>query len=1411
MIRSDIPTFCLAFRHTFAMADGNTTNTEVTVARELLDSIMGKANAHVTYPFMKEIDPDALGLQDYRKIVTEPIWLEKMAEKFSQGYYQNIREFVCDFRLMLFNCYRYNGIASRMGRSAEKLELLFEQKLQLMSPEIRLKTSIHSTLGCGSAEDELTDSAANGLSRRRSSTRLFLSGDSRQLTPMRSIMEELEHALQPDGGGFTASLITGGLDSLKHGSSGPIPTSFQSPATASTSEARASILLSRLLHWRVRRQEEALLSSWNTWWLEQKGPEIMDILNHTSELLEAYQFLWLSDPFLGITDFMAYSANSNGSSVTEHSSSNIRGLCLFDLELGLAVAPQASQLLAICMSNLLATPKERNQIVSTLSSKYAAESGDSSNAGLIDGLGHRRPRNNQQCLSNSLTPLEYDVWERRLSERVASWYRTFWDKGKGYLPWAIRRIGLPPTFFARCGSRVNPLESRRFHELPPYVRIQLLHALCETVLRTFENLRQSLDREADWDAAKPVSLGSDLFSNVNYLHFPGCLDSESASICRVYRVGRTIPGPVEVPGRSSISEATVPSESLLASSKSHSSTSEEKSDDGAPNTPVESHRLVKRRKRRQNRVTKVGRLGGKQKSAMLEHDRLISELGLEVSGPVARLPCWMDPSLQRSICRRLYKIAEQLQAANQPLTLLAPKPGGRRKSQLSRSSSVASSFGAYSDANDSLTTIQSNRIRGRTSITGSNKMPFPTFLRVDTQKIKEMVDQDPALSPSPFGLLSGLSRRHLSLQAGRHHPGLSRGGSKSASSRRSKSITDHEAPQVDEADSSTTTSQCDAEEVQSSLSDQDSTNEQRKSDRDDEFVCDDMIQDTPRALVKNMEDEMVRPEDQQKSEHWLDQLSSSSGLVRTSSCLKQEETDNEHKTEEGFTKEAPGPPSNPNPIGHTPDSSNSTLELADRSKQYEEEFVCEPDRSAFSLVAQDPNSLRDLIAHIQRILEAAIRRWESGPIADPDPNEESSSIPSPQSTCSSESDENVSGSVLPPKCRRPGGAHGAVGRLTPRDRRFSRAIRRLRLLIANLERLHSSMSLRQTELGDAQQLARLRLRKDVLAWLAREEDRRNSKSTEPTISSSAQSGQSDLVQSGNLAKERAERLRRREQLRVLDDDEEDHTTAPNPNPTPVSCTTSSISEPTQATCTAADVTVQQPLGSTTIPVNRSPPPMAFSWRFDKSGSPKIPIFPTKPTVSFRSTTVNQVSSKSDYIATIPTTSPHISLRFRIAPWSGSQTSQTPAPASLSGPSARTNGLTSNATSVLFANTTTISKPAPLPASSLSAPPQMVPTNTQPDAPSNSSSTSPSITDGLNARKVYRVYDTLFTEDACPVRIDADGSIRFLPVDSIPLLHRQLARQMIARYKQFVHNSVASPSSAPPAKRVAVTTGDQTTT
>ena len=61
------------------------------------------------------------------------MWLLKMEEKFSSGQYAGIADFVGDFRQMLETCYRLHGVDHWLSKQAQKLEMMLEQKLALLS------------------------------------------------------------------------------------------------------------------------------------------------------------------------------------------------------------------------------------------------------------------------------------------------------------------------------------------------------------------------------------------------------------------------------------------------------------------------------------------------------------------------------------------------------------------------------------------------------------------------------------------------------------------------------------------------------------------------------------------------------------------------------------------------------------------------------------------------------------------------------------------------------------------------------------------------------------------------------------------------------------------------------------------------------------------------------------------------------------------------------------------------------------------------------------------------------------------------------------------------------------------------------------------------------------------------------
>ncbi|XP_071100239.1 uncharacterized bromodomain-containing protein 10-like [Haliotis cracherodii] len=128
----------------------------------ILRELMADANKSVTWHFLESVDASFPETHDYYDRIKSPMWLKKMDEKFRQHRYETITEFVADFRLMLENCFRYNGPDHYVSKRGQRLETMLEQKLALLSRDLREKTSISATSG-GASEESFS---ASGLRRR---------------------------------------------------------------------------------------------------------------------------------------------------------------------------------------------------------------------------------------------------------------------------------------------------------------------------------------------------------------------------------------------------------------------------------------------------------------------------------------------------------------------------------------------------------------------------------------------------------------------------------------------------------------------------------------------------------------------------------------------------------------------------------------------------------------------------------------------------------------------------------------------------------------------------------------------------------------------------------------------------------------------------------------------------------------------------------------------------------------------------------------------------------------------------------------------------------------------------------------------------------------------------------------------
>uniref|UniRef100_W5MV97 Bromodomain containing 10 n=1 Tax=Lepisosteus oculatus TaxID=7918 RepID=W5MV97_LEPOC len=160
----------------------------------ILNGFMLEKHKGITAPFMNPVS--ASQYEDYDRRVQQPMWLRRMEEKFINREYETITEFVSDFRLMLENCYRFHGVDHWLSKQAQKLEMMLEQKLTLLSRTLREKTSLAMTSKGRYGLDE-EKGLVSSSSRRRSVPRslgALTTGASESLMVQALRLEEQQRA-----------------------------------------------------------------------------------------------------------------------------------------------------------------------------------------------------------------------------------------------------------------------------------------------------------------------------------------------------------------------------------------------------------------------------------------------------------------------------------------------------------------------------------------------------------------------------------------------------------------------------------------------------------------------------------------------------------------------------------------------------------------------------------------------------------------------------------------------------------------------------------------------------------------------------------------------------------------------------------------------------------------------------------------------------------------------------------------------------------------------------------------------------------------------------------------------------------------------------------------------------------------
>ncbi|CAG0880466.1 unnamed protein product [Cyprideis torosa] len=159
-----------AFRKRATRDDNTTTGSCVSIvapawlsldlkwAYTIVGQLMDPEYSNFNLPFLNEVDYQALRLLDYPEVVTKPMWLQKIMDRLCNKEtfrYKSITEVVRDLRLMLENCYRYNGPQASVSLKAQKLDEKLEDLLSRMPEEFRKLVTLQATHGV--SDEELSE------------------------------------------------------------------------------------------------------------------------------------------------------------------------------------------------------------------------------------------------------------------------------------------------------------------------------------------------------------------------------------------------------------------------------------------------------------------------------------------------------------------------------------------------------------------------------------------------------------------------------------------------------------------------------------------------------------------------------------------------------------------------------------------------------------------------------------------------------------------------------------------------------------------------------------------------------------------------------------------------------------------------------------------------------------------------------------------------------------------------------------------------------------------------------------------------------------------------------------------------------------------------------------------------------
>ncbi|KAF8420027.1 Bromodomain-containing protein [Tirmania nivea] len=130
------------------------TAAELKFCDQVMKELQKKQHEAYAYPFYNPVDPVALNIPDYFRIIKKPMDLSTMQNKLKTNQYDNANEFEADMRLMLSNCYKFNPTGTAVHAMGKKVEEVFNKKWAEKTAFIQSQSGSRSPVSASPAPDE---------------------------------------------------------------------------------------------------------------------------------------------------------------------------------------------------------------------------------------------------------------------------------------------------------------------------------------------------------------------------------------------------------------------------------------------------------------------------------------------------------------------------------------------------------------------------------------------------------------------------------------------------------------------------------------------------------------------------------------------------------------------------------------------------------------------------------------------------------------------------------------------------------------------------------------------------------------------------------------------------------------------------------------------------------------------------------------------------------------------------------------------------------------------------------------------------------------------------------------------------------------------------------------------------------